>query len=95
MTLLLDVLHHHFIGHITRAGGKVASCLKMPPPKLTTQRLELHQHPPRRPPLDLLEQFTDGYMRRYRDKNVHMIPGNMPLENLYVSGLANFPYPIP
>jgi hypothetical protein len=35
MTLLLNVLHHHLVGHIARTGRKVASGPKVPPAKLT------------------------------------------------------------
>ena len=95
MALLLNILHHHFIGHIARTGRKVASSPKVPPPKLTAQRLELHQHPPRRPSLDGLEQITDRNVRRYRYEDVNVVPGDMPLENLNVFGLTNFTHQLP
>ena len=93
--MLLNILHHHFIGHIARTGRKVASSPKVPPPKLTAQRLELHQHPPRRPSLDGLEQITDRNVRRYRYEDVNVVPGDMPLENLNVFGLTNFTHQLP
>ena len=90
MTLLLNVLHHHLVGHITRTGCKVASGPKVPPPKLTTERLELHQHLARRPSLDGLDQIADRNVRRHRYEKVNVIAGNVPLENLNIFGLADF-----
>jgi len=93
--LLLDILHHHLIGDIPRAGGKVASSPKVPPPKLPAQRLELHQYLSRCPSLDRLQQLTDRNMGRYRHKDMHMVPRDMALENLYIFGLANLSHQLP
>jgi hypothetical protein len=65
VALLLDILHHHLIGDIPRAGGKVASRPKVPPPKLPVQRPKLHQYLSRCPSLDRLQQLTDRNMGRY------------------------------
>jgi hypothetical protein len=95
VTLLLNVLHHHLVGHVTRTGRKVASRPKVPPPKLTAQRLELHQHLARCPSLDGLDQIADRNVRRYRYENVYVIPGDVPLENLNIFGLTDFSHQLP
>jgi hypothetical protein len=95
VALLLNILHHHFIGHIARAGCKVATRPKVSSPKLTVQRLELHQYLTRRPSLDGFEQFADRNVRRYLYEEVNMIPGDVSFENLNVFGLANFTHHLP
>ena len=95
MALLLDVFHHHLIGHISRAGRKIAPSPKMPSPKLTIQRLELHQNLTRGSSLNRLEQLADGNVRWKRYENVNMIPGNVSFENFNVFGLTNLSHQLP
>lgn len=93
--MLLDILHHHLIGDIPRAGCKVAPGPKVPPPKLAVQRLELHQNLSRGPSLDRLQQLTERYMRRYRHKDVDMVPRDVAFENLNILGLTNLSHQLP
>jgi len=82
--LLLNVLHDHFIGHITRTGRKISPSPHVPSPKRPTQTLILHQRLPRRLSFHRLGQLTDRQIWRHRHKYVDMIRRDMPLQNLHI-----------
>ena len=88
LSLLLDVLHDHFVSHVTRTGRKVHPSPQMPSPKRPTQILILHQHLPRGLSLHRLSQLADRNVGRSRHKNLHMILRDMPLEDLNVIGFT-------
>ena len=82
--MLLNVLHDHFISHVTRTGRKIPASPHVPTPKRPTQTLILHQHLPRRLPFHRLSQLTDREMWRHRHKYVNMIRRDMSLQNLNI-----------
>jgi hypothetical protein len=90
--LLFDVLHDHFIGYIARTGHKVASRPYMTTPERATQAFKLHHHLSRCFALKRLNQLAYGKVRRNRNENMNMIPGNMTPDNLNIFRFADFPY---
>src|SRR5512141_956544 len=81
MTLVRYVLGYHFVGHVAAAATKIPSCPQVASPKLLLQMRELAQHLVRTLPLQPLYHSANGYLRRYRDKQMHMIFRHMPLHD--------------
>ena len=93
--MLFDVLDDYLICDIARASHKVSSRPYMPPPKHPTQGLIFHHHFARTLPLQPLHQLADRNVGRNGDKDMDMIPGNMPLNDFYILTLTNFPDQLP
>ena len=89
------VLHDHLIRHIPRARHKIPPAPNVSSPIFLPDMRKLHQNFPRRLPLHILHQLTGRYMRRYRDKQVHMIPRYMALQDLHIIGQADLPNQFP
>jgi UDP-N-acetyl-D-mannosaminuronate dehydrogenase len=89
--LAFYVFHDHLIRHISRTRHKIPPAPNMPSPIFFLDVRKLHQNFPRRLSLHVLHQLTGRYMRRGRDKQVHMIPRNMPFQDLHIIGQTDLP----
>jgi len=82
----LYIFHDHLVRHIPRTCHKVPPRPNVPSPISLLDVGKLHQDFPRCLPFDILHQLACRYMRRCRNKQMHMIPRNMPLQNLDIIG---------
>ncbi len=87
----LYILYDHLIRHIPRTRHKVPPSPNVPTPISLLDVRKLHQNFPRCLPLDILHQLACRYMRRCRNKQMHMIPRNMPLQNLDIIRQTDLP----
>jgi len=91
----LNIFHDHFVRHVTRTCHKIPPTPDMTTPVFLPYVRKLHQHLPRCLPLDILHQLTCRKTRRCRHKQVHMIPRNMPFQDLYLIGQTDLPDQLP
>jgi hypothetical protein len=93
--LLLYVRLDYFIRHIPAATAKIPSRPKMTTPILTTQRFKFMEQSVRTLTLQPLDQSADRQLRRDGHKQVDVILGDMPFQNLNRLIPANFPEHFP
>ena len=89
--MLFNILHNHFIRDIPGRCHKISSRPYVTPLKCPTQCLELHHHPSRTLTLDILHQLAGRNMWGDRYHHMHMIFGNMPLQDLHIKTSAYLP----
>ena len=95
LTLLLNVLDDYLVGDIPRTGHKISSRPHVPSPKHPAQTLIFHHHFARGLSFEPLHQLTDRDVGRNRDKNMDVIPRNVPSDDFDILTLANFPDQLP
>jgi hypothetical protein len=81
MILLLNVLHYHFIRHITTAATKVPARPDMSPPELLLQVRDLLKQFVGCLPFQPLQQSADRNLRRYADKQMNVVARDVPFHN--------------
>lgn len=86
-----DVLHNHFVNHVTPTRTKAFESPQMRSLQRPTQALTLHQHLQGHLFLQLPEELDDRNIGRKRHKGVHIIVPDRPFEELKIIG---FTYPI-
>ena len=91
----LYIFHDHLICHIPRTRYKIPPAPNVPSPIFLLDMRKLHQNLPGRLSLHILHQLTGRYMRRCRDKQVHMISRDMPFQDLHVIGQTDLPNQFP
>ena len=87
----LYIFHDHLVRHIPRTCHKISPAPNVSSPVFLLDVRKLHQYFPRTLPLDVLHQLTCRHVRRYRHKQMHMIPRNMPLHDLDIIGQTDLP----
>src|ERR1700685_2596355 len=93
--LVSNVLRDDIIRHVARTVAEVTAGPQVPPPKLLFQMRELGQQMVRGSALQPLHQTTDGYLRRQRDQQMHVIFRYMPLHDRHLMLPADIPDQIP
>jgi hypothetical protein len=91
----LYILHDHLVCHIPRTHHKVPPPPYVPSPISLPDMGKLHQDLPGGLPFDILHQFTGRKTWRHRHKQMHMIPRNMPFQNLYFVAQTNLSNQLP
>jgi len=84
MDLAFDILFNDLISHIPTATAKVASRPKMAAPIYLAQMWKLAQQFMRCLAFQLLHKPTDRYLWRNRYEKMHMISGDMPLDDVNI-----------
>src|SRR5881227_40176 len=83
LVLISNVLGNNFIGYIPRTATEIAARPQVPSPKLLLQVRKLRQQMMGCFALQPLQQSADGYLRRNRKEQMHMILRHVPLHYLH------------
>jgi len=87
--MVLDVVLYHLGRDVAGAAGEISPGPEVLSPVPFLQLRELHLQFSRGYPLDLLEEFRDGYRWRYRDEHVDVVRGNRTGDYFDVEIVAN------
>jgi len=91
----LYIFHDHLVCYIPRACHKVSPAPNVSSPVFLLDVRKLHQDLPRSLPLHVLHQLTCRNVRRHRHKQMHVVPRNMPLQDLNIIGQTDLPDQLP
>lgn len=87
----LYVSHDHLIRHISRTRHKVPSAPNVPSPISLPDVRKVHQYLPGCVPFDILHQLTRRNTWGHRHEQMHVVPRNVALQNLYLVAQIDLP----
>jgi len=80
--MIIDIFVNHLIGHITTGHAEISACPKVPSPIALPQFRKFLLDFPRTPAFHRFYQIAFPDMRGDRDKDMHMIRGHHPIDNM-------------